>query len=57
MPIFFYSAGILFCVSGLFLFYRNAFEDDKRVQRPLLLLAMGVVLIAIGTARDLGLIR
>ena len=43
--------GILFCAAGVYYFYRNAFEEDKKVLQPILLIIGGVVLIGLGMAR------
>lgn len=45
------GAGILFCISGAYLFYRNVYEENKKILLPVLLLIGGVILIAAGTAR------
>ncbi|RYY53420.1 MAG: hypothetical protein EOO09_18095 [Chitinophagaceae bacterium] len=44
------AAGVLFCLSGIFLFRKNVFEEDRSVAGPVLLLLMGVVLVTIGSA-------
>ena len=43
--------GVLFCCSGVLLFLRNAYEDDRSVRWPVLIMIMGVLLIAAGTAK------
>jgi hypothetical protein len=43
--------GFLFCMTGVYLFYRNSFEEGKNILRPVLLMIAGVVLVGIGTAR------
>ena len=48
--------GILFCLSGLYLFYRNAFEEDKKLLQPILVMVAGIVLIGLGMAKYFHLI-
>lgn len=48
--------GFFFCLSGLYLFYRDAFEEDKKVLQPILVMVAGVVLIGLGTAKHLHLL-
>jgi hypothetical protein len=55
-PWIFCGVGILFCISGIYFFYRNIYEEENRSRRWLLLMIMGVVLIAIGTAKYFKLI-
>jgi len=50
-------AGILFCLAGIFLFQRNAFEENKKVLIPLLLILAGIVLVGLGTAKRLNLVN
>lgn len=52
----YYGTGILFCLSGAWLFYKNAFEEEKKMSGPILLLAGGVLLIGLGTAKYFKLI-
>lgn len=49
--------GILFCIAGVFLFQRNAFEEHRSVRLPVLVILMGVVLITVGTAKIYKLIN
>ncbi|MEQ1676699.1 MAG: hypothetical protein ABL876_08365 [Chitinophagaceae bacterium] len=49
-------SGIGFCLAGIFLFQRNAFEENKKVLLPLVVILFGVVLIGIGMAKRLHLI-
>lgn len=49
-------AGVIFCVSGIFLFQRNAFEENRNVRLPLLVILSGVVLLTIGLGKRMGLI-
>jgi hypothetical protein len=49
--------GILFCISGIWFFYTNAFEEDKRIIKPVLLLVAGVILIGWGMAKELHFVR
>ena len=50
-------AGICFCIAGIFLFQRNAFEEHKKIHMPLLLIVAGIILVSIGTAKRLHLIE
>jgi hypothetical protein len=43
--------GVLFCCSGAFLFFKNAYEDDRSVTWPVIIMILGVLLIAVGTAK------
>ena len=45
------GTGILFCLSGLFFFYKNAFEKERKILPSVLLMIMGVIIIAIATAK------
>ncbi len=45
------GAGILFCLTGLLFFYKSVFEERKKTGPSLLLMIMGVILIAIATAK------
>lgn len=49
--------GILFCVSGIFLFQKNTFEEDKSIRPSVMIMIMGVLLIALGTAKYFHLIQ
>ncbi len=44
------ALGIACCVAGIYLFLKNAFEEDKRIDLAILLIATGVCLIGWGTA-------
>lgn len=43
--------GILFCIAGVYLFFRNAYEEDRTLYWPVAIMIMGVLLIAAGTAK------
>lgn len=45
------GTGILFCAAGVYYFFRNAFEEDKKILQPVLLMIAGVVLIGLGMAK------
>jgi len=49
--------GIIFCGTAVFLFYKNVFEEQGKISYAILLMILGVVLIAIGTAKDLNLME
>ena len=46
--------GILFCAAGVYNFYKNAFEEDKGLFQPILLMLAGIVLIGLGLAKMFG---
>jgi hypothetical protein len=48
--------GIIFCISGIWLFYTHAFEENRRIVKPVLVMIAGVVLIALGMAKEYHLI-
>ncbi len=48
--------GVLFCCSGLYLFSRNVYEEGRSVKWPVIIMIMGVLLIAAGTAKYLKVI-
>jgi len=43
--------GIIFCISGVYLFYRKTYEEGEHLRMPIMLMVMGVILIALGTAK------
>ena len=43
--------GFLFCIAGVYLFFKNVYEEDQSVVWPVLMMIMGVLLIAAGTAK------
>jgi len=43
-------AGILSCAAGVYLFAKNAFEENRSIRLAILLMIAGVVLIAYATA-------
>lgn len=45
------ACGILFCISGILVFRKNVFEENRSVTWPFVLMLMGVVLVITGTAR------
>ena len=45
------GAGVLFCITGIYLFNRNVYEESKAIVKPVLLMIGGVILIGIGTAK------
>ncbi|PZR29746.1 MAG: hypothetical protein DI535_01170 [Citrobacter freundii] len=44
-------AGMVFCVSGIFFFFRNIFEEGRSVKWAVIVMAMGVVLISLASFR------
>lgn len=53
----FCGAGVVFCLSGLYLFFKKIYEEDQTVRWSLVIIIMGVLLIAAGTAKYLKLIH
>jgi len=49
--------GIIFCISGIYLFYKKAYEEGQRLNMPIMLMIMGIILIAFGTAKSIHLIK
>ena len=49
--------GFLFCIAGVYLFFKNVYEEDQSVVWPVLMMIMGVLLIAAGTAKYFKLIN
>lgn len=47
----FCGAGTLFCATGVYLFFKNVYEENKGLLRPVLLIIGGVILIGLGTAK------
>lgn len=57
MPWIFCGAGLFFCLSGLYLFFKKIYEEGQSVRWALAIIIMGVLLIAAGTAKYLKLIQ
>lgn len=49
--------GILFCLAGVYLFHKNAYEEKSSLQPAIAAMIIGVLLIAIGTAKYFHLVR
>lgn len=49
--------GIVFCLAGVYLFQRNAFEENKKLLMPVIVILAGIILLSIGMARKLRLIE
>jgi len=49
-------SGIFFCLAGTYHFKKNVLEEKKNVFAPMIVMLMGVILIAFGTARYLDLL-
>lgn len=43
--------GALFCSAGMYLFFKNIYEEDRSIKWPVLIMIMGILLIAAGTAK------
>ena len=52
-----YITGILFCLAGMYQFRKNVFEENKSVRSSIFIMIMGVILIAIGTAKYFEIVR
>ena len=44
------AAGIVLCAGGIYLFFKNVFEEDKGIVRPLLVVVAGIILVAMAMA-------
>ena len=51
MPWLFCIAGTLFCIAGVYYFYKHLFEENHSMKWSFIIMGMGVVLIGIGTAK------
>ena len=49
--------GFVFCLTGVYQFKKNAFEEDQSVRPAVYVMIMGVILISIGTAKYFGVIN
>ena len=56
MPWILCAVGIVFCLSGVYIFHKKIFEEKSSIRWSLLIMLMGVLLIAIGTAQYFNLI-
>ena len=45
------GCGVLFCLSGIYLFRRNVFEENRSITWPFIVLVMGIALVTLGSAR------
>lgn len=43
------AIGIFFCVSGIYFFFRNVFEENRTVAGAVLIMLMGIVLVSIAS--------
>jgi uncharacterized membrane protein YczE len=41
--------GTLFCITGLYLFHKYAYEENRSLRWAVIIMIIGVILIAIGT--------
>jgi uncharacterized membrane protein YidH (DUF202 family) len=48
--------GIVFCITGVYFFFKKIYEENQSVSRALIIIIMGVLLIAAGTAKYFKLI-
>ena len=44
------AAGIALCTGGVYLFFKNVFEEDKSIMRPLLVVIAGIILVGMAMA-------
>ena len=51
------GTGILFCMAGAYLFFKNVYEENHSVYWPVTIMIMGVLLIGVGTAKYFKLIN
>ena len=49
--------GTAFCFTGVYFFYKKAYEEGENLRMPIMLMIMGIILIAVGTAKHLHLIN
>jgi len=49
--------GIIFCLAGIYYFNKCVFEEDRSIRPALIMIIMGVILIAVGTARYFKIIQ
>ena len=49
--------GFLFCATGVYLFFKNVYEEGQSLYWPAAIMIMGVLLIGIGTAKYFKLIE
>jgi len=50
-------SGIIFSLIGVYLFQRNIFETNRKVLLPMLVIIAGIVLLSMGFAMHLDLIK
>jgi hypothetical protein len=43
--------GTFFCLSGVYFFFKNIFEEGRSIKWALLIMIMGIMLIAVGTSK------
>jgi len=48
--------GIIFCMTGVYFFFKKVYEENQSVSWPLIIMIMGVFLIAAATAKYFKLI-
>lgn len=56
-PWFIIIAGVLFSLAGVYLFHRDAFEENRLVMMSILVIIAGVILMSVGFAKQLNLIK
>jgi hypothetical protein len=57
MPWFLCGLGTLFCLSGIYFFRKNVFEENRSVKWAIIIIVMGLIFIGWGTAMYAGLIN
>jgi hypothetical protein len=43
--------GIFFCIVGIYVFFKTAFEENQSIRWAIIILIMGVLLITAGAAK------
>ncbi|MEO8405173.1 MAG: hypothetical protein ABI480_11270 [Chitinophagaceae bacterium] len=51
MPWLICGAGLIFCLSGVFLLFKEMYEKGSSIKGPVVIILMGILLIASGTAQ------
>lgn len=49
--------GTLVCLAGVYVFFRNIYEEGRSLKWAFLLMVIGVLFIAAGTAKYVGLMK
>jgi|GEM_PF-1113839 len=49
--------GIFFCISGIYFFFRNVFEENKTITGAVLIMIMGIILVSVASFQLMYLTR